>query len=138
MPTYPKTGPLTLTANIALEMSYATGDHRASLFASGLALTLLVLVLGFVAISLDTAVGVLFGKAMCMMTGGKINPLIGAAGISAFPMSARVVQAEGQKYNKKSYLLMHAMSANAGGQIGSVIAAAVMLSVLQGMGIIGG
>ncbi len=76
-------------------------------------------------------------KLMCFMTGGKINPLIGAAGISAFPMSARVVQTEGQKYNKKSYLLMHAMSANAGGQIGSVIAAAVMLSVLQGMGIIG-
>src|ERR1043165_9824348 len=100
--------------------------------------TLLVLALGFVAISLDTAVGVLFGKAMCLLTGGKINPLIGAAGISAFPMSARVVQVEGQKYNKKSYLLMHAMSANAGGQIGSVIAAAVMLSVLQGMGIIGG
>ncbi len=100
--------------------------------------TLLVLVLGFIAICLDTAVGVLFGKAMCALTGGKINPLIGAAGISAFPMSARVVQAEGQKYNKKSYLLMHAMSANAGGQIGSVIAAAVMLSVLQGMGIVGG
>jgi len=100
--------------------------------------TLLVLLLGFVAISLDTAVGILFGKAMCALTGGKINPLIGAAGISAFPMSARVVQAEGQKYNKKSYLLMHAMSANAGGQIGSVIAAAVMLSVLQGMGIVGG
>jgi oxaloacetate decarboxylase beta subunit len=100
--------------------------------------TLLVLALGFIAISLDTAVGILFGKAMCFLTGGKINPLIGAAGISAFPMSARVVQTEGQKYNKKSYLLMHAMSANAGGQIGSVIAAAVMLSVLQGMGIIGG
>jgi len=100
--------------------------------------TLLVLMLGFVAISLDTAVGILFGKLMCFLTGGKINPLIGAAGISAFPMSARVVQAEGQKYNKKSYLLMHAMSANAGGQIGSVIAAAVMLSVLQGMGIVGG
>ncbi len=100
--------------------------------------TLLVLLLGFTAISLDTAVGVLFGKLMCFLTGGKINPLIGAAGISAFPMSARVVQAEGQKYNKKSYLLMHAMSANAGGQIGSVIAAAVMLSVLQGMGIVGG
>jgi len=100
--------------------------------------TLLVLMLGFIAISLDTAVGVLFGKLMCFLTGGKINPLIGAAGISAFPMSARVVQAEGQKYNKKSYLLMHAMSANAGGQIGSVIAAAVMLSVLQGMGIVGG
>ena len=100
--------------------------------------TLLVLGLGFIAICLDTAVGVLFGKLMCLATGGKINPLIGAAGISAFPMSARVVQAEGQKYNKKSYLLMHAMSANAGGQIGSVIAAAVLLSVLQGMGIVGG
>jgi oxaloacetate decarboxylase beta subunit len=99
--------------------------------------TLLILALGFVAISLDTAVGVLFGKLMCLLTGGKINPLIGAAGISAFPMSARVVQAEGQKYNKRNHLLMHAMSANAGGQIGSVIAAAVMLSVLQGMGIVG-
>jgi oxaloacetate decarboxylase beta subunit len=87
---------------------------------------------------LDTVVGLLFGKLMCAMTGGKVNPLIGAAGISAFPMAARVVQAEGQKYNKKNYLLMHAMSANAGGQIGSVIAAAVMLSVLQGMGIVGG
>jgi carboxybiotin decarboxylase len=100
--------------------------------------TLLILCLGFIAISLDTAVGVLFGKLMCALTGGKINPLIGAAGISAFPMSARVVQVQGQKYNKKNYLLMHAMSANAGGQIGSVIAAAVMLSVLQGMGIVGG
>jgi sodium ion-translocating decarboxylase beta subunit len=99
--------------------------------------TLLVLALGLIAICLDTAVGLLFGKAMSLLTGGKINPLIGAAGISAFPMSARVVQVEGQKYNKKSYLLMHAMSANAGGQIGSVIAAAVMLSVLKGMGIAG-
>ena len=100
--------------------------------------TLLILALGFIAISLDTAVGIMFGKLMCLLTGGKVNPLIGAAGISAFPMSARVVQVEGQKYNKKNYLLMHAMSANAGGQIGSVIAAAVMLSVLQGMGIVGG
>jgi oxaloacetate decarboxylase beta subunit len=98
--------------------------------------TLLILGLGFIAISLDTVVGVLFGKLMCFLTGGKVNPLIGAAGISAFPMAARVVQAEGQKYNKRSYLLMHAMSANAGGQIGSVIAAAVMLSVLTGMGIV--
>ena len=96
--------------------------------------TIIVLVLGLIAIGLDTAVGVLLGKLMCFLTGGKINPLIGAAGISAFPMSARVVQVEGQKYNKKSYLLMHAMSANAGGQIGSIIAAAVMLFVLKGMG----
>ena len=100
--------------------------------------TLMILGLGFIAISLDTVVGLMFGKLMCFMTGGKVNPLIGAAGISAFPMVARVVQTQGQKYNKKSYLLMHAMSANAGGQIGSVIAAAVMLSVLQGMGIVGG
>lgn len=97
--------------------------------------TLMVLALGLIAIGLDTVVGVLFGKLMCFLTGGKINPLIGAAGISAFPMSARVVQVEGQKYNKKSYLLMHAMSANASGQIGSIIAAAIMLSVLKGMGI---
>jgi sodium ion-translocating decarboxylase beta subunit len=98
--------------------------------------TLIVLCLGFLAICLDTACGVLLGKVMRLASGGRINPLIGAAGISAFPMSARVVQKEGQRYNKKSYLLMHAMGANAGGQVGSVIAAAVMLSVLAGMGII--
>jgi oxaloacetate decarboxylase beta subunit len=96
----------------------------------------IVLALGFLAICLDTVCGVLMGKVMRVATGGKINPLIGAAGISAFPMAARVVQREGAKWNKKSYLLMHAMGANAGGQVGSVIAAAVMLSVLAGMGII--
>ncbi|MCX5829098.1 MAG: sodium ion-translocating decarboxylase subunit beta [Deltaproteobacteria bacterium] len=98
--------------------------------------TLIVLALGFIAICLDTACGVLLGKVLYVTSKGKINPLIGAAGISAFPMSARVVMKEGQKYNKKNYLLMHAMGANAAGQIGSVIAAAVMLSVLKGMGII--
>ncbi len=98
--------------------------------------TLMVLVLGFIAICLDTVMGVLFGKLMCFLTGGRINPLIGAAGISAFPMSARVVQVEGQRYNKKNYLLMHALSANASGQIGSIVAAGIMLSVLTGMGII--
>ena len=96
--------------------------------------TLLIVVLGFIAIALDTVTGVLFGKVMCAASGGKINPLIGAAGISAFPMAARVVQAEGQKWNKKNYLLMHAMGANTGGQIGSVMAAAIMLSVLRGLG----
>jgi oxaloacetate decarboxylase beta subunit len=98
--------------------------------------TIIILGLGFVAICLDTACGILFGKLMKVLTGGKINPLIGAAGISAYPMSARVVQKEGQKYDKKNYLLMHAMGANTGGQVGSVMAAAVMLSVLKGMGII--
>jgi len=98
--------------------------------------TLWVLALGFVAICLDTACGVLFGTILKVITGGKVNPLIGAAGISAYPMSARVVQKEGQKYNKKNYLLMHAMGANTGGQVGSVLAAAVMLSILRGLGII--
>jgi oxaloacetate decarboxylase beta subunit len=98
--------------------------------------TIVILALGLVAICLDTVCGVLFGKILYYVTGGKVNPLIGAAGISAFPMSARVVQKEGQKYNRKNYLLMHAMGANAGGQVGSVMAAAVMLSVLKGMGII--
>jgi carboxybiotin decarboxylase len=98
--------------------------------------TLIVLALGLLAICLDTVFGVLFGKILYYTSGGKVNPLIGAAGISAFPMSARVVQREGQKYNKKNYLLMHAMGANAGGQVGSVMAAAVMLSVLKAMGVI--
>jgi oxaloacetate decarboxylase beta subunit len=72
---------------------------------------------------------------MCLLTKGKINPLIGAAGISAYPMAARVVQAEGRKYDENNWLLMHAIGANTGGQIGSVMAAAIMLSVLKGMGI---
>ncbi len=98
--------------------------------------TLMILGLGLVAISLDTVMGIFLAKLMNVLTGGKVNPLIGAAGISAFPMSARVVQVEGQKANKKNYLLMHAMGANTGGQIGSVLAAAVMLSLLKGMGIV--
>lgn len=97
--------------------------------------TLAIFGLGFLAICLDTAAGVLFGKIVCWATRGQVNPLIGAAGISAFPMAARVAQAQGQRYDKKNYLLMHAAGANTGGQIGSVVAAAVMLSILQAMGI---
>lgn len=97
--------------------------------------TLLVLGLGFLAICFDTVTGVLFGKFMCLLTKGRINPLIGAAGISAFPMSARVVQTEGRKYDESNWLLMHAMGANTGGQIGSIMAAGIMLSVLKGMGL---
>jgi len=98
--------------------------------------TLAIFGLGFVAICLDTVAGVLFGKLVCLATGGKVNPLIGAAGISAYPMAARVVQTQGLRYDKKNHLLMHAAGANTGGQIGSVVAAAVMLSVLKGMGMI--
>jgi carboxybiotin decarboxylase len=98
--------------------------------------TLMIFGLGFIAICLDTVTGVFFGKIMYWITGGKINPLIGAAGISAYPMAARVVQQVGHSYDKKNFLLMHAMGANTGGQIGSVMAAALMLSVLKGLGMI--
>ncbi len=98
--------------------------------------TLAIFGLGFVAICLDTVAGVLFGKLWYVLSGGRINPLIGAAGISAYPMAARVVQTQGQRYDKQNFLLMHAMGANTGGQIGSVAAAAVMLSVLKGLGLI--
>lgn len=97
--------------------------------------TLVVFGLGFVAIVLDTVVGLLFGKLYYALSGGRINPLIGAAGVSAYPMAARVAQAVGQRYNRKNYLLMHAMGANTGGQLGSIMAAAVMLSVLAGLGV---
>jgi len=97
--------------------------------------TILIFVLGLIAISLDTVCGVLIGKLMCVLSKGKINPLLGAAGTSAFPMSARVVQREGQKANPRNFLLWHAIGANTGGQIGSVMAAAVILAILAGFGI---
>lgn len=95
--------------------------------------TILVFLLGFLAISLDTVTGMLLGKLMRVISKGKINPLLGAAGTSAFPMSARVVQREGQKANPRSFLLWHAVGANTGGQIGSVMAAAVMLAIMSGL-----
>ncbi len=98
--------------------------------------TLIIFGLGFLAICIDTATGITLGKIMNFISGGNINPMIGASGISAYPMSARVVQTQGQRYNPQNYLLMHAMGANTGGQIGSVMAAAVMLSIIEGMGII--
>ena len=97
--------------------------------------TILVFALGLVAISLDTVTGVLIGKIARVLSKGKINPLLGAAGTSAFPMSARVVQREGQRANPRNFLLFHAIGANTGGQIGSVMAAAVMLAIMAGMGI---
>jgi oxaloacetate decarboxylase beta subunit len=97
--------------------------------------TILVFLLGFLAISMDTVTGMLLGKLMRVLSKGKINPLLGAAGTSAFPMSARVVQKEGQKANPRSFLLWHAVGANTGGQIGSVMAAAVMLAIMNGLNI---
>jgi oxaloacetate decarboxylase beta subunit len=98
--------------------------------------TMLIFGLGLVAIVMDTVGGITLGKLWCWLSGGKINPLVGAAGISAYPMAARLVQTEGQRWNKQNFLLMHAMAANTGGQVGSVMAAAIMLSVLKGLGIL--
>jgi len=94
--------------------------------------TLLILGVGLLAFVLDTAGGVMFGKLMYILSGKKFNPLIGAAGISAFPMSARIVQRLGQEYDFENFLLMHAMGANAAGQLSSVVAGGVVLALLAG------
>ena len=91
--------------------------------------TILIIVLGLVAFCFSTAGGVLFGKLLYVVTGGKINPLIGAAGVSAVPMAARVAQNEGRKYNPTNFLLMHAMGPNVAGVIGSAVAAGFLLAV---------
>jgi len=96
--------------------------------------TLLILVMGVIAFALDTAGGVLSAKALNVFLpeGRKINPMVGAAGISAFPMAARVIQKMGQEADKGNFLLMHAVGANVAGQIGSVIAGGVLLALLGG------
>ena len=91
--------------------------------------TLYILVLGVIAFSGGTAGGVLLGKLMNKLTGGKINPLIGSAGVSAVPMAARVSQVEGQKANPGNFLLMHAMGPNVAGVIGSAVAAGVFMAL---------
>jgi len=94
--------------------------------------TLLILGMGLLAFVLDTMGGVVVGKLMYILSGKKFNPLIGAAGISAFPMSARIVQKVGQEYDLDNFLLMHAMGANTAGQLGSVVAGGVVLMLLSG------
>ena len=94
--------------------------------------TLLIVVLGVVAFGLSTAGGLLGGLIMCWATKGKINPLIGSAGVSAVPMAARVANTVGQKNNPSNFLLMHAMGPNVAGVIGSAIAAGFLLSVFGG------
>jgi oxaloacetate decarboxylase beta subunit len=92
--------------------------------------TLAILVLGIIAFAVDTSAGVLFAKLMNVVSGGKINPLIGAAGISAFPMAARVVQRVAQEEDFENFVLMHAMGANAAGQVASVVAGGVLLALM--------
>ncbi|MBQ8766002.1 MAG: sodium ion-translocating decarboxylase subunit beta [Clostridia bacterium] len=90
--------------------------------------TLLVIAIGLLAFAFSTAGGVIFAKLMNIATGGKVNPLIGSAGVSAVPMAARVSQVEGRKYNPSNFLLMHAMGPNVAGVIGSAVAAGFLLS----------
>ncbi len=91
--------------------------------------TLYILVLGLLAFSFATGMGVIFGKIMNKFSKTPINPLIGAAGVSAVPMAARVVNKVGLEYNPNNYLLMHAMGPNVAGVIGSAVAAGVLLAI---------
>ena len=91
--------------------------------------TIKIIILGLLAFIFSTVGGLVFGKIMCKLTGGKVNPLIGSAGASAVPMAARVSQVEGQKANPVNFLLMHAMGPNVAGVIGSAVAAGFMLKV---------
>jgi sodium ion-translocating decarboxylase beta subunit len=94
--------------------------------------TLGILVLGLLAFVFDTAAGLVFGKILCKLSGQRVNPLVGAAGISAFPMSGRLVQRIAQEEDFSNFILMHAMGANTAGQLGSVIAGGVLLALLGG------
>ena len=91
--------------------------------------TVEIIVLGIVAFGVGNAGGVILGKIMCVVTHGKINPLIGSAGVSAVPMAARVSQKVGQEYNPRNYLLMHAMGPNVAGVIGSAVAAGILINM---------
>ena len=95
--------------------------------------TLAIMALGMIAFCLDTVGGLLFGKLMYVLSGKKFNPLIGAAGISAFPMSARIVQKVAAEEDFSNFILMHAMGANAAGQLGSVVAGGIVLAIVAGV-----
>ena len=96
--------------------------------------TILIIILGLIAFIGGTAAGVIFGKLMCIADGGKTNPLIGSAGVSAVPMAARVSQIVGQKANPSNFLLMHAMGPNVAGVIGTAVAAGTMLAMIGPVG----
>lgn len=110
---------------IFLGVTVGATANAETFLASG---TIKIIVLGLLAFSFSTIGGLLLGKLMYLLSGGKINPLIGSAGVSAVPMAARVSQIEGQKANPKNFLLMHAMGPNVAGVIGSAVAAGVLLA----------
>jgi oxaloacetate decarboxylase beta subunit len=119
-------GPLMYTITIFLGITVGATTKAADFLNTA---TLFILILGLLAFAFGTAAGVLLGKIMSKLSGGKLNPLIGAAGVSAVPMAARVVQKVGQKENPSNFLLMHAMGPNVAGVIGSAVAAGVFLSL---------
>jgi oxaloacetate decarboxylase beta subunit len=119
-------GPLMYSITIFLGLTVGATTQAADFLNSR---TLGILVLGLLAFAFGTAAGVVLGKLLSKMSGGKINPLIGAAGVSAVPMAARVAQKVGQEENPSNFLLMHAMGPNVAGVIGSAVAAGVFLSL---------
>ncbi|MEY8623664.1 sodium ion-translocating decarboxylase subunit beta [Paraclostridium bifermentans] len=120
------TGPMLYIITIILGLTVgATANAETFLTSQTLGIT----AMGLVAFAVGTAAGVLFGKVMYKVSGGKVNPMIGAAGVSAVPMAARVVQKVGQKENPSNFLLMHAMGPNVAGVIGSAVAAGVLLQL---------
>ena len=120
------TGPLMYIVTILLGLTVGATANAETLLS---AQTLGIIAMGLVAFAVGTAAGVIFGKIMCKLTGGKVNPMIGAAGVSAVPMAARVVQKVGQEENPSNFLLMHAMGPNVAGVIGSAVAAGVLLQL---------
>jgi oxaloacetate decarboxylase beta subunit len=111
---------------ICLGLSVGATTHWASFLTWN---TIKIIALGLFAFAFSTVGGILMGKLMYVVTKGKINPLIGSAGVSAVPMAARVSHKVGLEYNPKNYLLMHAMGPNVAGVIGSAVAAGILMSV---------
>ncbi|WP_250674371.1 sodium ion-translocating decarboxylase subunit beta [Paraclostridium ghonii] len=120
------TGPMLYIITIILGLTVGATANAETFLTSQ---TLGVTAMGLVAFAVGTAAGVIFGKIMYKVTGGKVNPMIGAAGVSAVPMAARVVQKVGQEENPSNFLLMHAMGPNVAGVIGSAVAAGVLLQL---------
>lgn len=118
---------ITNTATIFLGITIGSTMQAATFLKTG---TLRVLILGLIAFALNTIGGLLFGKLICLLSGRKINPLVGAAAISAFPMSGRLAQKVALEVDNQNFILMHALGANAAGQVASVLAAGILMQMI--------